>query len=857
MSNENEKMLKKRRAVTPRWIYAFESPDPDCAGLLKVGYTTRTVEERMEEHKGGSKQSSRAKSPKVILKEPAIGSDGVCFTDHQVHAMLERMGIIRDEGEWFWCKKEDVLAAITAVRNHQQYATGRTRDFGMRPEQEQAVRETADYFRRKAKEEPGTKPRFLWNAKMRFGKTFAAYELAKEMGFKRILILTFKPAVVSAWEEDCLTHVDFDGWTFIRRDDSPNVLGPDDQYDQADKERPIVCFGSFQDFLGYDQETGGIKPRNEWVHLEHWDLVIFDEYHYGAWRKRAQDLFKEENEEAEIEKAETREDTAENGKTPTEKSAITERDLPIEADYYLYLSGTPFRSLASGEFIEEQVYGWTYGDEQRAKEAWQGPGPNPYAALPRMVMLTYKIPESIRKVAQEGEFDQFDLNVFFSVDKKTKRFVYEENVQQWLDFLRGHYRPSQTDALKTGDKPECPYGDVRLLEALQHTLWFLPSIAACDAMQGLLGSRANQWWHDYEIVNCAGPHAGMGAKALKPVLRAMGTNPLTTKTITLTCGKLTTGVTVRPWGGILMLKNLKSPETYFQAAFRVQSAWTVTDEMANDVIVKDTCYVLDFAPNRALRQVTEYCNKLSVNEEIPGNVEVRVGEFIHFLPILYSDGGKLNLVNAQEVMELADSGVSANLLTRRWQSPLLVNVDNETIKRILANEEAKAAIDHIEAFRKNAKQEESVDLEMIINRDEAIKDAKREGKTKNKREKRHLSEEEEKVKEARTRFKELLQKFVMRIPVFMYLTDDREHSLVEVIRQIETDLFKRVTGLTLSEFELLLRLKVFNVERMNMAVLNFKRYEDASLSYTGIDKHEGERIGLWDTTVENIHTEER
>lgn len=317
------------------------------------------------------------------------------------------------------------------------------------------------------------------------------------------------------------------------------------------------------------------------------------------------------------------------------------------------------------------------------------------------------------------------------------------------------------------------------------------------------------------------------------------------------------GVTVRPWGGILMLKNLKSPETYFQAAFRVQSAWTVTDEMANDVIVKDTCYVLDFAPNRALRQVTEYCNKLSVNEEIPGNVEVRVGEFIHFLPILYSDGGKLNLVNAQEVMELADSGVSANLLTRRWQSPLLVNVDNETIKRILANEEAKAAIDHIEAFRKNAKQEESVDLEMIINRDEAIKDTKREGKTKNKREKRHLSEEEEKVKEARTRFKELLQKFVMRIPVFMYLTDDREHSLVEVIRQIETDLFKRVTGLTLSEFELLLRLKVFNVERMNMAVLNFKRYEDASLSYTGIDKHEGERIGLWDTTVENIHTEER
>ena len=848
MAKQEEHLLQKRRTVKPRIIYAYEDPNPGHEGLLKVGETTRTVEKRVgEQH--GPKQPRKIKPLRVVLQEPAIGPDGESFTDHSVHAMLKRMGVPHDNGEWFKCTKEDVLAAIIAVRNHEMNVERRTRDFGMRPEQARIVQRTAEYFRRMAQEEPETKPRFLWNAKMRFGKTFAAYELAKEMGFKRILILTFKPAVVSAWEEDCLTHVDFTGWQFIRRDTSNCLPEPDEQYDRADKTKPIVCFGSFQDFLGYDQKTGGIKPRNEWVHLEHWDLVIFDEYHYGAWRTKAKNLFKEEDEEVEIDKAEGLEETKANG-----ESELSERDLPIEADRYLYLSGTPFRSLESGEFIEDQVESWTYSDEQRAKEAWQGPKANPYAVLPQMVMLTYKVPEAIRKVAQEGEFDQFDLNVFFSVDTKTGRFVYEENVQQWLDFLRGRYRPSQKDALREGKRPPMPFGDVRLLSVLQHTLWFLPSVAACEAMEKLLKTPANSWWHDYEVVPCAGKHVGMGAKALEPVRQAMGVNPTESKTITLTCGKLTTGVTVRPWGGILMLRNLKSPETYFQAAFRVQSPWTVTDEMGNDVIVKDICYVLDFAPNRALRQVSEYSNKLNINEEAPGSVEDRVGEFIRFLPILYSDGGAMRHIDAREVLDLADTGISANLLARRWQSALLVNVSNEAIKRLLADKEALAAMDKIEAFRKLNK--DGNILEMIVSRDEAIKDAKREGRATSEKEKKLLSKEEEEVKSKRKKFQELLIKLATRIPVFMYLTDDREHSLVEVIRQVETTLFERVTGLTLKDFEHLLKLSLFNRDLMDAAVLHFKRYEDTSLSYTGINKHEGERIGLWDKTVEDIYSEE-
>ena len=477
-------VLEGRAAVRPM-IYAYTLKAEGYGDLLKVGYTERDVETRVRE------QVANIKLPfaihKIVLRESAMRRDGSTFDDHAVHRLLKRHGVRRPDGEWFRCGVDEVRAAIVAVRNRQDYQAARTWDFAMRPEQAEAVRLTADYFRRKAKEEPGTKPRFLWNAKMRFGKAFAAYELAKEMGFKRILILTFKPAVVSAWEEDCLTHVDFAGWQFIRRPDDPGEPDLEEQYMKTDGRRPIVCFGSFQDFLGVN-EFGGIKEHHKWVREEQWDLVIFDEYHYGAWREKAKDLFGKEDEEGEVEAAESAE-----GAKPTGAERLSEDDLPIQAARYLYLSGTPFRSLASGEFIEEQVYGWTYADEQRAKEGWQGPGANPYAALPQMVMLTYRLPEAIRKVAEAGEFNEFDLNVFFSTTKGADgvpRFVWEENVQQWLDYLRGRYLPTEVEGLKTREPVALPFAKGALADALQHSVWFLPNVAACEAMDALLHGAA-------------------------------------------------------------------------------------------------------------------------------------------------------------------------------------------------------------------------------------------------------------------------------------------------------------------------------------------------------------------------------
>ena len=595
-------------------------------------------------------------------------NDGSCFTDHDVHAVLKRKGKRQlnageDKNEWFKCSLSDVQAAIVSVQTGKENAEDRTQTFAMRPEQLEAVEKTEAYFKSSYKE--NRTPKFLWNAKMRFGKTFASYQLAKRMGLSKILILTFKPAVQTAWREDLLTHVDFEGWQFISRPTSSGDLSTDEQYKRADKDKPIVCFGSFQDFLGVNKDTGGIKANNEWVHTTNWDLVIFDEYHFGAWKDNAKKLFEQD------------EDTYEEDLSKYDAgNAYDETWLPITTTYYLYLSGTPFRALNSGEFIEEQIYNWTYSDEQRSKADWQGEN-NPYAALPRMVMLTYKIPDSIQQIAKQGEFDEFDLNVFFAAEGKGREahFKYEDYVQKWLDLIRGSYLETTVDELKLGaEKPPMPYSDTRLLNVLSHTLWFLPNVASCEAMANLLAQRQNAFYHDYKVIVCAGTHAGIGADALPPVRNAMG-DPLETKTITLSCGKLTTGVTIKPWTGIFMLRNLSSPETYFQAAFRVQSPWEITKDNGDKEIVKQECYVFDFALDRALRQISDYSCRLNIEESNP---EKKVGEFIKFLPVLAYDGSAMRQVDAEAILDIAMAGTSMHrtCLISPWLEHLLHSLLN-------------------------------------------------------------------------------------------------------------------------------------------------------------------------------------
>ncbi len=842
MSKTIEELLAPKPEARPR-IYAYSIADEAHKDLLKVGQTTRDVKQRVAEQL----KTAAIENYKIELNESAERVDGGIFSDHEVRVALQKKGFEKARLEWVRCSLEDVKTVLTELRAGQRFSGTHHETFGMRREQAEAVDKTSDYYHSIWAENKNSVPRFLWNAKMRFGKTFSAYQLAKKLGTKRVLVLTFKPAVEDAWQTDLECHVDFDGWQYLSR-----ASGSDPT--QIDRTQPVVYFGSFQDLLGRDA-AGNIKVKNEWLHTVNWDLVVFDEYHFGAWRDTAKELFEGEDEavakkEAKLEYAAGLEGVNEDLTVLSEKET---EFLPITTRAYLYLSGTPFKALATGEFIEEQIFNWTYTDEQRAKGEFAVNSPrkwNPYGAMPQMRLLTYQMPDELLAIASGGEFDEFDLNAFFEASGtgNTAQFKHKTDVQKWLDIIRGGYTPKSVEYLKTGTRPPFPYSDVRLLPYLQHSFWFLPNVAACHAMAKLLAEKHNTFWHGYAVVVAAGASAGIGLDALPPVRQAIGSG-FDTKTITLSCGKLTTGITVPQWSSILMLRNLKSPETYFQAAFRVQSPWSIKnpngDDPNEEEILKPICFVFDFAPTRALRQLSEYGIGLSPNEPNPENA---VKDLVSFLPVLAYDGANMTQIDAGGILDIAMAGTSATLLARKWGSALLVNVDNDTLHRILDNPEAMAAVERIEGWRSLG---DNI-IEMVINKNEKVKELKNKAKDGDltSKEKKELSDEEKEYKSKRKLVQEKLIKFATRIPVFMYLTDFRENTLQDVITKLEPDLFLAVTGLTVKDFHLLVRLKVFNTEQMNQAVFAFRRYEDASLRYTGIESHEGlAHYGLYDTVV--------
>jgi len=800
-------------------IYAYEDFSPESKGLLKIGYTSKDVSARVKEQY----PIIRPGIPyKIHVSESAVKNDGSYITDHMVRNYLKQRGFKNPAGEWIECSVNDVKSAINSLVNNVTFEDSRTLNFKLRPEQKLAIEKTSRYFKDFQFNNSDKTPHFLWNAKMRFGKTFTAYHLAKEMNWKKILILTFKPAVQSAWEEDLKCHIDFVNWKFTKGSHIEN----NDTY-------PLVCFGSFQDFL-QKNKVGGIKAKNEWVHGINWDCIFIDEYHYGAWREAAKELIENESEKEFIEQ------------DGLGRDFYTEENMPITTNSYLYLSGTPFRALESGEFIEEQIFNWTYSDEQHAKYNWASENPNPYIDLPRMALFTYQLPDNITKTLDEQynqEEHSFDLNTLFKADgiEDNAKFIYDNEVQLWLNFIRGTGTNS-----KIKENIPVPYRDIRLLSRLNHTFWYLPNVSSCFAMKNLLKQNHNFFFHEYAIIVAAGNKAGLGVKALEPVIRSMK-NPLKSKTITLSCGKLATGVSVKPWTGIFMLRNLTKPETYFQAAFRVQTPWSIINDDQNNVfskkIIKEECYIFDFALERALSHVQDYSFKLNINKT---NSEEKVDEFIKYLPVIVYDGLSMKQIDASGILDIAMSGTSSTLLAKRWESDLLVHVDNITLSRLLENNDALNALLKLEGFR-NIKEQ----IETIINKSDNVRNLKSAANEDDlaPNQKKQLNDDEKEVISLRKVIKEKLKRFATRIPLFMYLTDYREKQLTDVILKIEPSLFQKVTGLTIEDFEKLLSVKIFNNSLMDDAIFKFKRYEDASLNYTGISKQSNDEIGLFNSTI--------
>ncbi|MGB4057817.1 MAG: GIY-YIG nuclease family protein [Alphaproteobacteria bacterium] len=708
MSKPIEEILALRPQARPR-IYAYAIDDATHNGLLKVGQTTRDVKQRIAEQ-----TRTAAIKFTIVLDESAERDDGSIISDHEVRTALKRKGHEHHELEWMRCTVKDVQAALNALHKGQPIEGARDQNFPPRWEQQTAVDKTYSYYQSIWAENKKATPRFLWNAKMRFGKTFTTYQLAKKLGAKRVLVVTFKPAVEDAWQKDLESHTEFVGWQYLSRSSGRDPS-------QISANMPLVYFGSFQDLLGRERATGTVKSKNEWLHAVNWDLVVFDEYHFGAWRDTAKELF--EGEDEHVARKETSHEYAYGlEKVNEDLSGLSSEFLPITTRAYLYLSGTPFKALATGEFIEEQIFNWTYTDEQRAKAEFTQKYPgkkNPYAALPQVRLLTYQMPDELVAIANGGEFDEFDLNAFFEAtgEDKKARFKHKSDVQKWLDIIRGQYAPRAVESLKTGTRPPFPYSDARLLPYLQHSFWFLPNVAACHAMANLLAERHNTFWQEYKVIVAAGSQAGIGLEALPPVRKAIGSG-FESKTITLSCGKLTTGVTVAQWSSILMLRNLKSPETYFQAAFRVQSPWSIKnpngDNPNEEEILKPVCFIFDFAPTRALRQLSDYGIGLAPGE---ANPEAAVRELVSFLPVLAYDGANMTQIDAGGILDIAMAGTTGTLLARKWESALLVNVDNDTLRRIIENEEAMKAVERIEGWRALG---DNV-IETIINKSEKIK----------------------------------------------------------------------------------------------------------------------------------------
>ena len=541
-------------------IYAYNTPGVTYHdGWTKIGYTEKqTVSQRIKQqtHTAGI-QYQLAWQDNAMFKD----GSGEYFTDHDFHSFLEsQLGVERTPGtEWFH---------VDGPTSHRHFDTFSRREFAaasnkrltykLRKEQREAVSITKAYFESGGEE-------FLWNAKPRFGKTLTSYDLVRQMGFTKVLIVTNRPSIANSWAEDFFKFISWRGeYSFVSDTDAlkdkPGVLLREEHlsailHREEATPRNMIAFESLQGLKG-SVYFGGQYDKLRWMSELEFDLLIVDEAQEGVDTMKTERAFRN-----------------------------------IKRKHTLYLSGTPFKQLASEQFSKEQIFNWSYADEQEAKANWSGEDANPYETLPRLAMFTYQLSgmiwERIEKGLDLSDDDTvdyaFDLNEFFTTDERGK-FVHEDEIKKFLH------------ALTTQEK--YPFSTPELRSELSHTMWYLNRVASAKALEKLL--REDEVFSEYKVVLAAGDGRSddddtQAAKAFDQVKAAIANYD---KTITLTVGQLTVGVTIPEWSGVLMLCNMKSPSSYMQAAFRAQNPCIMTRD--GQRFRKETAYVFDFDPARTL-----------------------------------------------------------------------------------------------------------------------------------------------------------------------------------------------------------------------------------------------------------------
>lgn len=834
-------------------LYIYSTPQSEKEGLIKLGDAVDVEKRIYSQFNTASVLDESGLAYSVLHSEAAVRDDGTHFRDHDIHAILKMKGyppqvitkdneVLKGKTEWFRIDVEKVKHLIACYKKGmppEAIDIERHQSFPMRPEQCAAVDQTEAYFR--TQKSGAGAAEMLWNAKMRFGKTFTAYQLARRMGWSKVLVLTYKPAVEDAWRKDLDSHIDFSDYVFLRGEALPHINR------HLDDGRRVVAFASYQDILG-DDSDGGIKAKHTTLFDTHWDAVIIDEFHYGAGTKKAKDMLadnlaveagtdltdKQLNEAVSEYFAE--EDDALSEEKETE-AIVDVVQKSITSDFRLYLSGTPFKAMANAQFPEEAIFNWTYTDEQRAKERWaqdnpNNPDDNPYRSLPQIQMYLYKVSDDLIQAGLDEGKDEFSLNHFFKA--KNKKFLNEEAVKLWLDLISGVIPPPESPSEQISEQhkiqpSEYPFDSRgRLFNELDHTLWYLNRVDSAYALKALL--EAHVVFQHYHIILAAGKELKSGVDAVQPVLDTIDKNK---RTITLSVGKLTTGVSIPKWKGVMFLRDVASPENYFQTAFRAQTPY----KDATTGKYKTTCYVFDFSPNRSLRLLTTYSEKLTTDSHKTTSEE-KISEFIRYLPVLKVTGNEMVSMDAREVLTFDLTGIDAKGLGLRFIERRNILVTRSTIDAINATDDSRARcqdiFDRIKKFRKfngasdSEMKQSDVDLGNLDANDKKIKELKtREPKSPDEKKKQdsQINSAEKESKSERDKIRELLRTLLSRLPIFMYLTDASEENLEQVLIEDRHDLFRKTTGITVDDFRYLVDVGLLRVDSIDGYVMKFVELE--------------------------------
>ncbi len=793
-------------------LYVYTTPTWQKQGLLKVGHCLKgRHEKRIYEQFG----ASNPEKPIILwVRNLPKGK-----TDHHIHKQLEQNGIERKPDgsgqEWFYAQLDDVKKAFNQVA----YGTDRKNSFSLRKEQAEAVKKASDWFNKeyeyKTIDSATHKNRFLLNAKMRFGKCFTGIHIAKAIDARKTIVVTYKPRVIEEWLEAVNEHTDFESWQGIRakEDKNPNELFLTDDNNLLQSSNLLVLCVSLQDLD--ISETGGVKDRLKEVLKVDWDLLIFDEVHFGGRTDRVSNILKY-----------------------------------LKPKFRLDLSGTPFRLIGAIDFCPEQVFTYSYLDEQENKKQEIKNDPNNekpfiYRQIPDINLSTIEITDKDIKTQRERfltDDRDFSLNELFRTSGKG--FLHNDAVDNFLESLSK--REHGATALSVYGR----LGDNLGLPSKRHSVWWLNRV---NSIRQLIKKLKNHpIFSQYEIINAAGGRSD--EDDLDDVIFAKGKDDILKKiekvnsgkvnkagTITLTCRKFLTGVTIKPWDSILILNDIESAESYFQAIFRVQSAWI--GENPKDVL-KPKGWVFDFAISRCLRTTYSYAraltdqidqqdshNQLNLNRK--GNVERITDGLCSSLDIktFYQGSLKSDPVTSREIFEAVNSEGAKIALAKRITSNMLVSFPALALLEV--HPHLYEALKNVKGYR--TQEVGSIDDLVSIGKEakEKLKEDRNKEKTEEEIEeetKNEIEKEKDKKKKSKKKwYATQIKRLAICMADFIYMTKFREYKIDHVIETKDSEFFKVVTGVSKDDFTDLCDKGFIHRESLNRIVREFKHQEESSL----------------------------